>query len=179
MMRLGPDPKPETVRRLAERLARLICEIRASDSHDSEPLEARLDRTGMLKEILEGSSWLTARQIRELQKEEPAERGQPMKAWKSEARIFGLRCRGKELFPAYQFDEATHEPLPVIREILEALGPVSDPWVVAAWFHYPNGWITRPRDHGKRFEPIAPMHALHTHDTVLAAAASRRGPSTA
>jgi len=179
MMLLGPDPNPETVHMLAARATRLVNEIvRAPAQHDLELVEERLYRAGILQEILAGSPWFTANQIKELQEEPPSEKGQPVKEWKSEGRIFGVRYLGAEYFPAYQFD-GSHQPLPVIREILEALRPVTDPWVLAAWFCYPNGWITGPSDDGKRSEPIAPMHALDMREAVLSAAAIRRSASAA
>jgi hypothetical protein len=171
MMLLGPKPSEEAVRSLANRLSRLVCEMRTSAGHDTT--QDLLDRTGMLEEILSGSSWLTSRQVNMLQKEKSGEKS--AKRWKREGRIFGVRFRKAEHFPAYQFDAVTHEPLPVIRSILEALGPSADPWVIAAWFHYPNGWVTNSRVDEEHSEPIAPMHALlQMPDVVLAAAASRR-----
>jgi hypothetical protein len=70
--------------------------------------------------------------------------------WKRDGRIFGVTFDGKEYFPRYEFD-ALNQPLPVIRDILEAFGPV-DPWKIAAWFHFPNGWIVEPRTTSRRPE---------------------------
>ena len=39
-----------------------------------------------------------------------------------------------------------YEPLPVIGEILKAFGEVADPWVLAAWFHYPNACLLYTSD---------------------------------
>lgn len=62
-----------------------------------------------------------------------------------------------------------YEPLPVIREVLKAFGEVADPWVLAAWFHYPNAWIV-----GTDGMPVAPKEALDRRDAVLHAAQRRR-----
>jgi hypothetical protein len=63
--------------------------------------------------------------------------------WKRQGWIFSVTFDGKEYFPRYEFDDL-HQPLPVIRDILKAFGP-ADPWKIAAWFHFPNGWIVEPR----------------------------------
>lgn len=62
-----------------------------------------------------------------------------------------------------------YEPLLVIREVLEAFGDVADPWMLAAWFHYPNAWIA-----GVDGAPVAPKDALDRHDDVVLAARKRR-----
>ena len=38
---------------------------------------------------------------------------------------------------------------------LKAFGEVADPWVLAAWFHYPNGWIVSSDG-----VPVAPKEAI-------------------
>jgi hypothetical protein len=48
-----------------------------------------------------------------------------------------------------------------------AFGPVADSWKIAAWFHFPNGWIAETGPHGPR--PIAPKDALDRHRDVLSA----------
>lgn len=63
-----------------------------------------------------------------------------------------------------------YQPLPVIRDILKAFGALADPWVLAAWFQYPNGWIVDAD--GK---PVAPKDVLARRDAVLHAARRRHG----
>jgi hypothetical protein len=62
-----------------------------------------------------------------------------------------------------------YEPLPVMRDVLEAFGDVADPWVLAAWFYYPNAWIV-----GADGRPEAPKDALDRRDDVVHAALKRR-----
>ena len=59
--------------------------------------------------------------------------------WKREGRVFAIQHDGKDLFPAFQF--ADGQPLPIIKEILEALPEDLTPWQTAFWFQSPNGWL--------------------------------------
>ena len=173
MMTLGANPSPKAVREIAERATRLIFKVLGeSRGLDPEPLEARIYRPETLREILGHGYWLSERHI----KARTANRSEGPSAsdWKRRGRIFSVVFQGREYFPAYQFDDE-HQPLPIIEDILKALGPVSDPWVVAAWFHYPNGWITRPSADGRGQVPVAPKDALEMPDLVVRAAENRRG----
>lgn len=59
--------------------------------------------------------------------------------WKRQGHVFGVTGPdGTDLYPAYQFG-ADMQPLPVIRSVLEGLGPDMDPWTLVAWFHFTNG----------------------------------------
>lgn len=78
----------------------------------------------------------------------------------------------KSIFARYQFDEA-YQPLPVIEEVLRAFGEVADNWKIAAWFHYPNGWLSKPGAQGQA--PLAPKDALDQRAALLRAATAHRG----
>jgi hypothetical protein len=67
----------------------------------------------------------------------------------------------------YQFDE-DGIPLPVIKEILQLLRD-EDPWSIAAWFHFPNSWVTQDS------MPVAPNLILGQRNEVLRAARCRTG----
>jgi hypothetical protein len=67
----------------------------------------------------------------------------------------------------YQFDTIC-QPLPVIEEVLDALGPVADSWKIAAWFHFQNGWISGTGEHDG--EPVSPMDALDRREAIVNAA---------
>ncbi|KAJ3472478.1 hypothetical protein NLI96_g13338 [Meripilus lineatus] len=97
---------------------------------------------------------------------------EPASDWKRRGDIFSVFFGGEEYFAGYQFD-ASGQPLPVIKEILNALGPVDDPWRISAWFHFENGWIS---DTGAREgEPVSPMDALDRRDALLNAARHMHG----
>ena len=95
--------------------------------------------------------------------------------WKRDGRIFSVSHEGKEYFPRYEFD-ALYQPLPVIQDILQVFGPV-DPWKIAAWFHFPNGWIVEPGPEGPK--PVAPKDALDRREDLLNAVKKRHGSYTA
>ena len=63
----------------------------------------------------------------------------PSAKWKHEGRIFAIQDDEKDLFPAFQFSNG--KPLPIIKEILEALPDYLGPWQTAFWFESGNGWL--------------------------------------
>ncbi|MDO5947133.1 hypothetical protein [Burkholderia cepacia] len=130
-------------------------------------IEERIRRQKTMREVFARGDWLTAEQINALQGTPPANKAQPASDWKRRGRVFGVTFNGKEYFAGYQFD-AMCQPLPVIKDILEALGPVEDAWKIAAWFHFPNGWIAGRGVH--EAEPVAPRDALDRRDDVVEAA---------
>lgn len=150
----------------ADDIARLVTTIAEPDAG---LLIERRRRQDAMQAVLEDGEWLLAEQINALQKSPPASKSQPASDWKRRGRVYSVSVNGREFFAAYQFDTFT-QPLPVIREILEALGPLADTWKIAAWFHYPNGWISD--DEGR---PMAPKDALDRRDDVLHAARRYHG----
>lgn len=142
----------------------------------SEP-EVGQDEHGLWRmqavlEILAEEAWLTAEMLNGLQSDHPLNLSLPAISWKQSGRIFGVTCGGKEYFPRYQFD-SSYQPLPVISEVLKAFGPIADTWQVAAWLHYPNGWIQTSGSQGGK--AVAPKDALHRREDVLNAVYKRTG----
>lgn len=120
--------------------------------------------------VFHHGEWLTAAQINEQQNCPPSGTSQSVSDWKHGGRIYSVTVSGHEYFAAYQFDPC-HQPLPVISEVLAALEPLADASKIAAWFHFPNGWISD--DEGR---PVAPKDALDRPREVIAAA--RRNQNT-
>lgn len=133
--------------------------------------EAILNQT-MSTTLLAAGEWLTADLIHALQQPPSTDPSQPATGWKRQGRTFGVPFGGSEYFARYQFD-AVYQPLPIIESILTALGPIDDPWKIAAWSHFPNGWIAE----GAR--PIASKDALGKYNDVLEAARKVRGSHVA
>ena len=140
-------------------------------------LEDRLHRAQTVVKALNDGEWLTAEQLNALQLSPPANKSHPASDWKRRGRIFSVSYGGEEWFAGYQFD-SLHQPLPIIKDILKALGKVADPWNIAAWFHFPNGWIAKQATDG-RMRPVAPKDALDMREAVLHAAAQRQSSYTA
>ncbi|GGG86825.1 hypothetical protein [Edaphobacter dinghuensis] len=135
-------------------------------------VEERLHRLQTIREIFKGEEWLTAEMLNALQPEPSSNRSLPASDWKRRGRIFSVTYGGKEYFPRYEFD-AVYQPLPLIRELLTAFGPVADTWKIASWFHYPNGWIVEPGPEGVK--PVAPKDALDRRDDLMKALEKRKG----
>jgi hypothetical protein len=157
--------RQEDVIARADRLAEIATGLLEPSS---ELLEDRLQRMHTLRQVFSEGDWLTSEQLNALQDNPPKSKSQPASDWKRRGRIYSVSRGGREYFARYQFD-AMYEPLPVIRDVLEAFGEVADPWVLAAWFHYPNGWIV-----GADGAPMAPRDALDRRDDVVRAALKRR-----
>ncbi|CBL43772.1 hypothetical protein HDN1F_01890 [gamma proteobacterium HdN1] len=135
----------------------------------TELLADRVNRMNTLRQVFADGDWLSAEQLNVLQDKPPKNKSQPASDWKRRGRVFAVSHGSREYYPRYQFD-AMYEPLPIIREVLAAFGEVADPWVLAAWFHYPNGWLA-----GVDGAPLAPKDALNRGEDVVRAAAKRQG----
>lgn len=131
-------------------------------------IEERLARLNTIKSILREGEWLTLEQLNALQPNPPAQKSMRASDWKRRGRVFSVNYGGREYFAKYQFDEA-YQPLPIIRDILQAFGTVADTWKIASWFNFPNGWIS------KAGKPVAPKDALDQRDAVLRAASAHQG----
>jgi hypothetical protein len=167
-----PDASQDVIER-ADEIVRLVTRlVEPSD----ELLFERQQRMATMRAVFESGDWLTSEQINALQQTPPGSKSQPASDWKRRGRIYSVNVNGREYFAAYQFD-ALCQPLPIIREILAALGSVADTWKIAAWFHAPNGWIATQGPGDPR--PVAPRDALDRPDDVLAAARRHHGSYSA
>jgi hypothetical protein len=153
----------------ADQLAELVTQL---TEPDLGLIEERMRRLKTVREMLDHGEWLTADMLNRLQPDPPPNKSHPASDWKRRGRIFSVNIGGKEYFAGYQFD-ALYQPLPIIKDMLKAFGPVADSWKIAAWFHFPNGWIAETGPNGPT--PLAPKDALDRRDEVLNALARRQG----
>lgn len=67
--------------------------------------------------------------------------------WRKERKVFTVDVDGAQRFPGFQFG-ANGKPLPVIAEVVEAVGDRLTGWDLALWFTGSNGWLggQRPVD---------------------------------
>lgn len=89
--------------------------------------------------------------------------------WRNEGRIFAVEHRSQLLYPAFQFDPETFDPLPVISDALKSL-PRQDmsPWEIGLWWTANNGWLDSAR----------PVDAMDDRpDAVIKAAEKLAEPS--
>lgn len=151
----------------ADKMAQLML---VSARPSLELVEERASRIATINQILQGADFLTGDMINAAQSAPKENKSSVASDWKRRGRIFGvLGSDGKEYFPRYQFD-MNYQPLPVIRDLLAALGPVGDAWKIAAWFHFPNGWIGAA-DGAGGVRSLAPKDVLLTRRADLLAAA--------
>ncbi|NTY38078.1 hypothetical protein [Burkholderia diffusa] len=141
--------------------------IPGSSASAERSLEECVRRLKSMHELLASGSWFTAEQINARQAAPPVDKAQPANHWERCGRIFSVSIDGTDYFAGYQFDSMS-QPLPIIKDILDALGPIADSWKIAAWFHFPNGWIAGTGDHED--QPVAPMDALDHRESVINAA---------
>jgi hypothetical protein len=124
------------------------------------------------KIIMSETLWVSSDLINSHQKTPKEGESAVTNDWKRRGRIFSVNDGEREVFPAYQFDKAW-QPLPVIKEILAQLGEAVDGWDIAAWFHFPNGWLSY-RDKRGGVVSVAPKDALDRGEDVVEAARKNR-----
>ena len=135
-------------------------------------LEERIEQMATIQRVFEDCDWLTGEEINSLQKKPPKVKSLPASGWKRRGRVFSVSYNGKDYYARYQFD-SLYQPLPIIKDILEAYGEYADAWIVAAWFHFPNGWIAKEGVDGA--VPVSPKDALSRRADVINAARNHKG----
>ena len=148
----------------ADRLAEVIVGLAQPKS---QLMEERIRRLQTIREIIDHGDWLTAEELNALQLSPPSNKSLPASDWKRRGRIFGVVNGGREYFARYQFGES-YEPLDIVRDLLKVFGEVADPWSLAAWFHFPNGWLVDEDGIAQ-----SPKNMLNHREMVLTAASKR------
>ena len=124
-----------------------------------------------IKKVFENGDWLTAEEIDDLQECHPAVQSLA-RGWKRDGLVFSVCYLGRDYYARYQFD-SLYRPLPVIKNILNVFGLYTDTWSLAAWFHFPNGWLIEETSDGT--VPVSPKDSLHRCREVVNAARNRKG----
>ncbi|RZI56556.1 MAG: hypothetical protein EOP37_23860 [Rubrivivax sp.] len=133
----------------------------------TELVRERYERFKTIDTLMATTEWLTAADIQSRHGGHP----RIVADWKRRGRVFSVRASdGRDLFPAYQFDSAM-QPLPIIKKALEAFGEIPDPWVLVAWFHFPNGWLASGPAHRRR--PVPPKDCLGDEARLIEAIRQR------
>ena len=166
---LARSGSQEAIIASADRLAQAMI---GTFQPDTYLVEERIDRLRSIRKMLHEGEWLTAAEIIAAQENPPAQKSLPASDWKRRGRIFSVNHDGIEYYPRYAFD-AAYRPLPIIGDLLKEFAAESDTWKIAAWFHFPNGYLTADTPGGRQV--IAPKDALDQRDKLLAAVRSRKG----
>jgi hypothetical protein len=125
-------------------------------------VEEVLEIRKTVDDLFASGKWMTHAQIHQAHPRFK-NASEPASDWKRRGRIFAVHYDGVDYFPRYQFDRAM-QPLPIMADILKALGPIADTWTIAAWMVSPNGWLD-----GK-----VPFKMLDEGDAVVHAARMRK-----
>lgn len=110
-------------------------------------------------DIIAEGEWLTVEQLATICTE--------ARDWLEQGRIFAVSYEGQDHVARYQLD-GDYKPWPVVADVIRAFGPGADPWSLAAWFSYPNGWIA-----AEGGQPLPPSCAVDCPYAVRSALAKR------
>ncbi|WP_375591661.1 hypothetical protein [Chitiniphilus eburneus] len=86
--------------------------------------------------------------------------------WKRAGRLFAVRSKGRDYFPAYGLDvRHDHRPLPALAEVLRLFAGNKTAWQVAVWFSSVNSFLggKRPKD----LLATAPAHVVAAAEDEL------------
>lgn len=122
-----------------------------------------------VRRVLEGSTWLTAKQIASLGVRRPLSTVKRLAHWQRKQQLFSLRVEGSELYPDYAFDpQERYRPRPELEPILKVFCADLDGWRLAFWFDSPNSYLDgrRPRE----------CYWLHPAEALVAARMEVQGP---
>lgn len=126
--------------RLTDANIEKILEVLLSDSPRAAiDTDLDIDNARLRAEYLQETRYFTAAQVRAASGLAPRNHSEPASRWKREGRLFAVRRAGKDLYPAFQFEDGV--PRPVIRKILAALPKDMSGWQIALWFASGNGWL--------------------------------------
>jgi hypothetical protein len=133
----------------------------------TELIEEHIAQRRTMKRVVDETKWYSAEQIRR----QLGKRLSPTADWKRRGKIFGVPIGDREFFAAWQFGDDL-KPLPIVAKVLEALGPIADPWKIAAWFHFPNPRLANKV--GSRMVNRAPKDCLDEGARLIEAARQRQ-----
>lgn len=120
--------------------------------------QLELDNARLRAAYLEEVPTQSGREVRAASSLNPKNPSEPASRWKRERRVFAVRHGGRDLFPAFQFEDGY--PRPVIKQILHQFPPTLTDWQIAIWFASGNGWL----------DGAEPRNRLDAPDEVIEAA---------
>ena len=152
--------------RLTDANIEKMIEVILSDTPRSRfEIELDLDNARLRAGYLRETALLTTAQVRSVSGLEPRNKSEPASRWKRERKLFAVRHRGADLYPAFQFEDGS--PRAVIKKVLAALPKDMSGWQVAMWFASGNGWL----------DGDAPQEHLVEPDAVIDAALKLANPA--
>ena len=124
------------------RIQQLIEAIAPEDPLANVHLKIAESTASLRKDFLERTPVLTSAQVHEQAGFPGGNASQTAHRWRKQNKIFAITLGGRELYPAFQFDE-TGRPRPIIKELLEILSRDDErtEWDNALWFAGDSGWL--------------------------------------
>ncbi len=120
--------------------------------------ELAVDNLELRNRYMNETPMLTAAQIHRISGLGSRNASEPASRWKAEGKTFAVRVRGRDHYPAFQFEDGS--PRPAIKAVLAALPDTMSAWQKAIWFASGNGWL----------DGDEPRHRLDDGDRVVEAA---------
>ena len=120
--------------------------------------ELAVDNLELRNQYMNETPMLTAAQIQRMSGLGSKNASEPASRWKAEGKTFAVRVRGRDHYPAFQFEDGS--PRPVMKAILAAVPETMTAWQKAIWFASGNGWL----------DGDEPRHRLDDGDSVVEAA---------
>ena len=120
--------------------------------------ELAVDNLELRNQYMNETPMLTAAQIQRMSGLRSKNASEPASRWKAEGKTFAVRVRGRDHYPAFQFEDGS--PRPVMKAILAAVPETMTAWQKAIWFASGNGWL----------DGDEPRHRLDDGDSVVEAA---------
>ena len=127
--------------------------------------ELEIDNARLRSEYLREMPLLTGAEVNAASGLHPGNKSEPASRWKREGKLFAVRSRGIDLYPAFQFVDGV--PRPVIKDILASLPGDMSGWQIAMWFASGNGWL----------DGSGPQDCLSDRDAVVGAACKLADPA--
>ncbi|WP_310462228.1 hypothetical protein [Sphaerotilus sp.] len=132
-----------------------------SEENHLDPVAQRLKQRAA-DAILNGTAWLTSREVGVRADPEAANPHSLPSRWLSQGRVFAIEHRGQKVFPDYAFD-LLGQPIAELREVLKILDGHS-PLRIASWFESSSSRLAgrKPREL-LATEPASVMEAARAH----------------
>ena len=124
-----------------------------------------IDNLEWRSQYINKTPMLTASDIHVMSGMRSKNTSEPASRWKAEGKTLGVRVRGRDLYPAFQFEDGS--PRPIMKRILDALPEHLTAWQTVAWFASANGWL----------DGAAPQECFEDGDSVVAAARQLADPA--
>ena len=134
-------------RELTERNIELMIRSILPDAPRAEVrAELEADNARLRADYLQETRMLSGPEIRAASGLNPKNASEPASRWKRERRVFAVRRGGRDLYPAFQFEDG--QPRPIIKRILREIPVAATGWQIALWFSSGNGWLdgAEPQD---------------------------------